>query len=578
MPCSPTPRTHLRNPLAAILALAVFLMASTAGPAVAQTIPASGDWYTESQQLGFRVRTPKAWRFIPPNLGDPINLAKYVPEGRDWVPLKGSAQLFIWSWVLRFDLEAVKEARIAQLRKMLDLSGSDVIPAEAWENVGGPDVVLDEVIIDWLQESQRQGTGWVLGETSETRSGKRVIEERIYDGTMSWEGNAFPVRVYVALLPLGEGRWGAVAYNAPGEKAAWRKHESSFRRLARTLEPLELAAAAEEAAGPQSLRDVKRRELKAELQRMPEWWLHETNNYFILTDSRSKDFIEELGDRLEAIREIYAVDYPYSKARIYEKPGSTKKAKPDTADGDVEADVEDDAEEAEGAAEDEPAKGGTSAGRNSFELSRTSVVRVCSDVEMYHEYGGPYGSAGYWSPFHQELVVYDDQKGAGRADTWSVVNHEAFHQYIFYFYGNISPHSWYNEGTGDFYAGYEYNVRRKKFTLTPFDWRRSLARDNIRQKKFAPLKEFVRWTQGEYYGSNAYGIQGGENYALGWSFIWFLRTGKGKSKDWVPAWDGILDTYLAALARTGDLDEAIDEAFGSVDWKKLEEAWTSYGG
>jgi hypothetical protein len=56
-------------------------------------------------------------------------------------------------------------------------------------------------------------------------------------------------------------------------------------------------------------------------------------------------------------------------------------------------------------------------------------------------YGGPGGSAGYWNWGTQELVFFDDKGGDGRNDTWLVLNHEAFHQFIFYFYGNISPHS-----------------------------------------------------------------------------------------------------------------------------------------
>ena len=175
-------------------------------------------------------------------------------------------------------------------------------------------------------------------------------------------------------------------------------------------------------------------------------------------------------------------------------------------------------------------------------------------------------------------MLYDDQKGGGRANTWAVLNHEAFHQYVFYFFGNLSPHSWFNEGTGDFFSGFQ--LEGSRFKLEPFNWRIGTVKENIDPKnpagKYAPLKELVRWSQAEYYGQNKYKLGGGENYAQGWSFIYFLRTGKKKAKDWNPAWETILDTYLRTLVETDDLDKAVDKAFAGVDWNELERVWKNY--
>ena len=201
---------------------------------------------------------------------------------------------------------------------------------------------------------------------------------------------------------------------------------------------------------------------------------------------------------------------------------------------------------------------------------------MCLNRSQYTSYGGPPNSAGYWNPGDEELVIYDDKESGGRGKTWSTLNHEAFHQYIHYFYGNLAPHSWYNEGTGDFYAGYKLNGRGK-FDLERFDWRVRLIQQNLRDSKYAPLKELVNWEQGEYYGTNEYGLDQGDNYAQGWSFIYFLRTGKkGKARGWDPVWDLILDTYLDSLAATGDLDRSVEKAFAGVDWAAMEEAWKAY--
>ena len=87
--------------------------------------------------------------------------------------------------------------------------------------------------------------------------------------------------------------------------------------------------------------------------------------------------------------------------------------------------------------------------------SRCSVVRVCKDRDQYFTYGGPLGSAGYWFALQEELVLYDDQDRQGRDATWRVLGHEAFHQYIHYYMGNQEPHSWFNEGHAEYYAGFE---------------------------------------------------------------------------------------------------------------------------
>jgi hypothetical protein len=246
------------------------------------------------------------------------------------------------------------------------------------------------------------------------------------------------------------------------------------------------------------------------------------------------------------------------KRRSQETGGGKEDAEP--ADDEEEEDPEPDEDSAVAMAADP------------MERSRTCVVRVCKDRDEYQKYGGPPGTAGYWSPMQEELVVFDDKAVGGRGNTWATLNHEAFHQYIFYFFGNMTPHYWYNEGTGDFYAGYEY--KNKKFTLKPFDWRVQTIQQLVSKKPplHVPLKEFVRYDRAKYYDPKTIG----ENYAQGWALIWFLRTGKKQARCWDDSWDTILDTYLRVLVETDDLDTAVDEAFAGVDWQKFEDCWKQY--
>ncbi len=549
---------------AALLALlaALFHLASPVGPeASAQGLPNTGEWFTDTDRLGFRVRAPRDWRFVPPPMDDPFLMARYVPNGRDWVPLRGQSQLTLWGWTLRFELEELEKSMGLMARAFLR---RDLPRGASSESVAPPaPLTLDEWLLIWLARERIQGDGWRVVESGARRQGSRTVEERILEGSFQNRDGEHLVRIFVSLLEIEAGRYAAVAYNGPGERTAWRRYEQAFRRMGRTLQPIDVTE--EEELGPDSdPRAERRRQLEAEAARLPGWWLHESHNYFILTDSRDRRFIEELAERLEAIRKVFEEDYPAEKARRWYESDRARAG----AGGAAAASAEDED------GEDEEEDRGTEASVDALALSRTSVVRVCSDRDMYTRYGGPPGSAGYWSSYHRELVVFDDRQSGGRNNTWAVVNHEAFHQYIYYFYGNIAPHSWYNEGTGDFYSGMQY--RRGRFTLQPFDWRRGLARDNIRAGRYVPLSEFVRWNQRQYYGTNSYELSGGDNYAQGWSLIWFLRQGAGRPRHWNPRWETILDTYLGTLAETGDLNKAVDAAFEGVDWEELERAWKAY--
>jgi hypothetical protein len=196
---------------------------------------------------------------------------------------------------------------------------------------------------------------------------------------------------------------------------------------------------------------------------------------------------------------------------------------------------------------------------------------VCKNEAEYFSYGGPQGSAGYWSSNAKELVIYDDSAQGGKGNTWITLNHEAFHQYIYYFYGNIAPHSWYNEGTGDFYSGYMY--KNGRFALKENPWRKDLIKEAIRDEKFVPLKEIFRYKQSDYYAGDKVGIC----YAEGWSIIYFLRTGKkNNARGWDPKWDNILEDYLRVLAATGKPEQAIEQCLTGIDVDALQAAWIDY--
>ena len=173
------------------------------------------------------------------------------------------------------------------------------------------------------------------------------------------------------------------------------------------------------------------------------------------------------------------------------------------------------------------------------EVTAVSVVRVCKDRAEYHRYGGPGGSAGYWSPGDEELVFYQDK--SNKRDSLRVLYHEAFHQYIHYAVGDVAPHSWFNEGHGDYFAGHNY--RGGKFVPAPFQWRTGIIANALSQKTYVPLREFLKFSQGQYYSNP------GLCYAQGWSFVYFLReVERTKNKRYKQYW-GLLDKYFDAIKR-----------------------------
>lgn len=521
---------------------ASFVAAVLATAAVAQA-PKTGPFY-KNTSFAFEVKVPADWEQVPPDPNEKNLIVKYDPAGLKYVPLGTRDQLFVHCWLLKFDRRKKPESEDKDDGKTIKLdfgSGSKDLAA-------------------WIKKGEC-GPGFeVEGKPKEFEVGKvKATEYEFLTANKTFEE---PVKLYAVVYHIEADLDLAMVFNGPAEPKKWTKWRIPFAEMGKSFRRVEIKEskpAAEVDPSKMTLRDKTRAEWITKLKDTPEWKLYETPNYFVVSCNPDKAFLDELMGRLEAIRTKYEEDYPYEKMQELKKLAATLQTGEKTP---------------EQKAEEEFGKLLTG-GADPREMSRCSIVRVCKDAEQYYSYGGPGGSAGYWSPMAKELVLYDDRKVGGKGDTWAVLNHEGFHQFIFYFYGNISPHSWYNEGTGDFYSGYQYKAKR--FTLEKFQWRVGTIKTAVAEGTFVPLKEFVRWSQAEYYGQNKLGVGAGQNYAQGWSFIYFLRTGKkANAKGWDPKWDGILEAYLKELAMTNSTDKAVEKAFEGIDMDALEEAWKAY--
>ena len=539
--------------------LAAAALAASAPSAAAQTPKVGKYEFKDDVDLGFKIKSPKGWDYIPPQPDEKQLVGKFTPTLNKHYTLPGGDYLWLDAFLVKFDRRGIESDR----------------PYD-----------YDEALDKYADRCFSGTSGAERAETDELKVDKVITKEVLY--TARTRGGS-DVHIYAMQYFFAEDLVVAYLFVGPADKKKWRKWESAYKSMGKSMRTLELVEidAGEVKEGDSTYRSSKRGELLKEVRAQPGWELIETDNYFIVTSSDDREFLRELEKRLEAIREVYGELYPVADAQRFRAKAAKRLA--EAAEARRKEGEED---------EDEDAGRTKASGPTPMELSRCSVVRICSSRGEYSEYGGPPGSAGYWNFRDEELVIYDDQAGGGRRNTWATLNHEAFHQYIFYFYGNLAPHSWYNEGTGDLFSGYQ--LKSGRFTLKPFDWRVQTIREAIKLNKHVPLRDLVRFTQAEYYGQNDYDVGGGQNYAQGWSLIYFLRTGKKKAQGWNSDWDSILDDYLIALneewlevriekgiaedapffevrdAQGDARDKAVERAFAGIDWTELEEAWKRY--
>jgi len=294
-----------------------------------------------------------------------------------------------------------------------------------------------------------------------------------------------------------------------------RKYRGKFLSVAHSFRLLETPGTTQPGSikptsNQLSAREKARQRARRDAERVKGWWYVESENYFIVTNTpkKKKARILDLQRRLEAMRTVYERDFPPAKP-----------------------------------------------------IEAISIVRVCKDQQSYSQYGGPGGTGGYWNHVAAELVLF--HRGE-KAFARSVLNHEAFHQYIHYAIGEVDLHIWFNEGHADYYGGGD--VIGDRVVIKPNKMRVDTIRSHVRAGTHVPLKKLLRMSQREYYSNPLL------CYAEGWSLVYFFY--KGLSSD--HPWRNVLPTYYRTLLETGDQNKALEAAFKGVDLALLEEAWKKY--
>jgi hypothetical protein len=466
---------------------------------------ASAQAVYKNTNLGFSFKPPRDYKALPVDPTDHTTVVKYQSDQMDYGGAQGTSGYNSMLLVMYYP------------KGHVTLSGTDEGGDGATKGGDGGDGDGSEGGADDAAPPADSIASWTERVKDSFGKLKCTKEKSLKLGTsaaseLSFEGED-SLSYYVLVVQQDDGMYefegSCVPQRFSKQSAEFASSAKSFKRIDRVEDHAKTEKVAQ--------MDDQDRFLQEQIDKLPPGWSHmRTKRYMFLYDA-DKGFVQELADRIEAMRDQYEKDYP----------------------------------------PDHP-------------ITAVSIVRVCASWEEYRGYGGPDGSGGYWYDVARELVVFDLSP---RIVTLAIINHEAFHQYIYYFYGQLAPHSWYNEGTGDFYAGAKISKSNK---VTGFGdapggiGRQQEIKDGARllsegkgkgDGAAAPLKLLLHFHHDEYYGSTGYDI--GMNYASGWSVVNFLRLGKNLD----PKWQKIMPDYLKALLKARDdmAKEAMDKAIAAAE-------------
>ncbi len=203
------------------------------------------------------------------------------------------------------------------------------------------------------------------------------------------------------------------------------------------------------------------------------------------------------------------------------------------------------------------------------------VVRLYRDERSYTAAGGGYGTNNYVDAEARRFLLFDTAESA-RRDLWPALAGLQFKAHWVRVFGLPWPHGWMLHGHEDYYAGFE--LRAGRLVRAPNAWR--LEQDRWEETPLygerLNLDALLRNGGPGYNGLPELSSSYTKYFAAGWSFVWFLRSlpeSPHKPAGWQPAWELILDRYLAGMRTAHDRDAAVDAALDGIDLQALEEAW-----
>lgn len=199
-----------------------------------------------------------------------------------------------------------------------------------------------------------------------------------------------------------------------------------------------------------------------------------------------------------------------------------------------------------------------------FKSSKKMLVRFMDSENTYEQVGGDPRMAGFYNPGSGYLVI----KQLPFYDLIPIVYHEAFHQYLHSFVGDVQIPIWFNEGMAVYFEGMQRDEKSKTRTLSPKLIKRGkirMVKDAINTRTQIPLETLLKVTHEEFHDKENEALYYSQSFAV---MFYFMQLSRGKAAL----------NYMKELKKTGDPEAANTKLFGKKmkNLKRIEASWKSY--
>ena len=199
-----------------------------------------------------------------------------------------------------------------------------------------------------------------------------------------------------------------------------------------------------------------------------------------------------------------------------------------------------------------------------FKPSKKLLVRFMDSENTYEQVGGNPRMSGFYNPGSGYLVI----KQLPFYELVPVVYHEAFHQYLHAFVGDVRIPIWFNEGMAVYFEGMQRDEKSKTRGLNPNLIKRGkirMVKDAVNTRTQIPLETLLKVTHEEFHDKENESLYYSQSFAV---MYYFMQLSRGKAAI----------NYMKELKKTGDPEAANAKLFGKKmkNLKKIESHWKGY--
>ena len=189
------------------------------------------------------------------------------------------------------------------------------------------------------------------------------------------------------------------------------------------------------------------------------------------------------------------------------------------------------------------------------------IVKFLDSPNTYKQEGGDQSHPGMYIETGTEKFLLIQQMPFYQLVP--IVYHEAFHQYLSVYLGDVRAPTWFNEGMAMYYEGMQRDDRTGKLDPKLINKRKlRMVKDAIRTRQHIPIEKLVDSTYAQFHEKETEGL----HYASSFALIYFFMQGKGGK---------VMLAYGKELKKAGDTEAALEKLFGKKRKKlaKYEKAF-----